>query len=158
MVLVVKNLPASAGDVRDVSQSLGPEDPLEEGMAARSSIAAWRIPRTENIGWLESMGSQRVRHVWSNFVCTPLFIWLLHILVVVLVIFNLHCNMWDLVPWPGIKPQSPPLGVWRLNHWTTREVPSRSVSLHCLPSMCLSISKFPLYIRFELGSMLMTSF
>ena len=28
-------------------QSLGPEDPLEEGMATHSSILAWRIPWTE---------------------------------------------------------------------------------------------------------------
>ena len=29
-----------------------------------------------------------------------------------------------LVPWPGIKPMSPALGAWSLNHWTTRDVPS----------------------------------
>ena len=28
-----------------------------------------------------------------------------------------------LVPRPGIEPVPPPLGVWSLNHWTTREVP-----------------------------------
>jgi len=38
------------------------EDALEEGMAARSSIVAWRIPWTEEPGGLQSMGSQRVRH------------------------------------------------------------------------------------------------
>ena len=43
-------------------QSLGREDPLEEGMATHSSILAWRIPRTEESGRLQSMGSQRVRH------------------------------------------------------------------------------------------------
>ena len=31
--------------------------------------------------------------------------------------------MWDLVPWPRIKPGPPQLGVWSLNHWTTRELP-----------------------------------
>ena len=41
--LVVKNWPASAGDTRDKVQSLGPEDPLEEGMATHSIILAWRI-------------------------------------------------------------------------------------------------------------------
>ena len=41
-------------------QSLGQEDPLEEEMATRSSILAWRIPRTEKPGGLQSMGSQRV--------------------------------------------------------------------------------------------------
>ena len=39
-------------------QSLGWEDPLEEGMATHSSILAWRIPWTEEPGGLQSMGSQ----------------------------------------------------------------------------------------------------
>ena len=29
----------------------------------------------------------------------------------------LSCNMWDLVPWPGIEPRLPALGAWRLSHW-----------------------------------------
>ena len=41
-------------------QSLGGEDPLEEGMATHSSILAWRIPWTEEPGGLRSTGSQRV--------------------------------------------------------------------------------------------------
>ena len=40
-------------------QSLGREDPLEEGMATHSSILAWRIPWTEEAGGLQSMGSHR---------------------------------------------------------------------------------------------------
>ena len=43
-------------------RSLGWEDPLEEGMAAHSSILAWRIPYTEEPGGLQSMGLQRIRH------------------------------------------------------------------------------------------------
>ena len=39
-------------------QSLGQEDPLEEGMTTCSSILAWRIPWTEEAGKLPSMGSQ----------------------------------------------------------------------------------------------------
>ena len=42
-------------------QSLGQEDPLEEGMATHSSVLAWRIPWTEEPGGLQSMGLQRVR-------------------------------------------------------------------------------------------------
>ena len=42
-------------------QSLGREDPLEEGMAAHSSILAWEIPWTEEPGGLQSMGSLRGR-------------------------------------------------------------------------------------------------
>ena len=43
-------------------QSLGREDPLEEGTATHSSIPAWEIPWTEEPGGLQSMGSQRVGH------------------------------------------------------------------------------------------------
>ena len=42
--------------------SLVQEDPLEEGISNHSSILAGRIPRTEEPGELQSMGSQRVRH------------------------------------------------------------------------------------------------
>ena len=59
MTQMVKNPPV----VRDTwVQSLGWEDPLEEGMATHSNILAWRIPWTEEPGGLHSMGSQRVGH------------------------------------------------------------------------------------------------
>jgi len=41
-------------------RSLGQEDPLEKEMATHSSTLAWRIPRVEEPGGLQSMGSQRV--------------------------------------------------------------------------------------------------
>ena len=41
-------------------RSLGWEDPLEEGMATHSSVLAWRIPRAEESGGLQSMGPHRV--------------------------------------------------------------------------------------------------
>ena len=62
MVLVVKKLPANAGDLRDAASTLGWADPLEEGMAAHCNILAWRIPWTEEPGGLQPMGSQRVGH------------------------------------------------------------------------------------------------
>ena len=62
--LAVKDLLANAGDERDVILIPGREDPLEEGMASHSSVPAWRIPRTEEPGGLQSRGSQRVRHDW----------------------------------------------------------------------------------------------
>ena len=43
-------------------QSLGQEDPLEEGMATHPSILAWRIPGTGEPGGLPSVGSHRVGH------------------------------------------------------------------------------------------------
>ena len=51
VVLVVKNLPAIAGDVRGMVPSLGWEGPLEEGMATHSGILAWRIPMDRGACW-----------------------------------------------------------------------------------------------------------
>ena len=59
---MVKNPPASVGNVRDVGSILALEDPLEEGVATQSSIPAWRIPWTEEPGRLQSIGSQRLIH------------------------------------------------------------------------------------------------
>ena len=59
MVQIVKNPPAMW---ETWVRSLGWEDPLEKGTATHSSILAWRIPRTEESGGLQSMGSQRVGH------------------------------------------------------------------------------------------------
>ena len=42
-------------------QSLGQEDPLEEGMAIHSSILVWRIPWTEKLDRLQFMRLQRVK-------------------------------------------------------------------------------------------------
>ena len=56
---LVKNPPAMQ---ETWVQPLGGEDPLEEGMAAHSSLLAWRIPWTEEPGGLQSMGLQRVGH------------------------------------------------------------------------------------------------
>ena len=56
---MVESLPAM---LETRVQSLGWEDPLEEGTATYSSIPAWRIPWTEEPGGLQSMGLQRVRH------------------------------------------------------------------------------------------------
>ena len=55
MAQTVKNLPAMQ---ETCIWPLGQEDPLEKGMATRSSILAWRIPRREESGGLQSMGSQ----------------------------------------------------------------------------------------------------
>ena len=60
--VVKKNPLANAGHV---VWSLGQEVPLEMEMAIHSSLLAWRIPRTEEPGGLQSMGSQRVGHDWT---------------------------------------------------------------------------------------------
>ena len=55
----VKNMPTTQ---ETWVQSLAREDLLEQAIATHSSIVAWRIPRTEEPGGLQSIGSQRVGH------------------------------------------------------------------------------------------------
>ena len=56
---MVKNLP----EMQETwDQSLDQENPLEKGMATHSSVLVWRIPWTEELGGLQSMGSPRVGH------------------------------------------------------------------------------------------------
>ena len=62
----IKHLPAMQ---ETWVRSLGWEDPLEKEMATDSSILAWRIPRTEEPGGLQSMGSQRAK---INLLCLAL--------------------------------------------------------------------------------------
>ena len=68
---IVKRLPA----MRETQvQSLGWEDPLEKEMATHSSTLAWKIPRTEEPGRLQSMGSQRVGHDWVTSLSLSLYV------------------------------------------------------------------------------------
>ena len=59
MAQMVKRLPTMQ-ETR--VRSLGWEDPLEKEMAIHTSTPAWKIPRTEEPGRLQSMGLQRVGH------------------------------------------------------------------------------------------------
>ena len=52
--------------------SLRWEDPLDKRMATHSSIFAWRIPWTQEPGWLQFMGSQRKEHDWAIYTFTVL--------------------------------------------------------------------------------------
>ena len=56
---VVKNLPAVQEKQETLVQSLGWEDPLENGMATHSSNLSWRIPWTEEPGGLQTIALQR---------------------------------------------------------------------------------------------------
>ena len=59
----VNNLADSSPGMQEIwVRSLGWEDPLEKEMATYSSILAWKIPWTDKLDGLQSMGSQRVRH------------------------------------------------------------------------------------------------
>ena len=51
---MIKNMPATQ---KTWVHSLGPEDPLQKGMATDSSILAWRSPWTEEHGGLQSLAS-----------------------------------------------------------------------------------------------------
>ena len=62
VALVVKNPTANAEDARESGSILGLEGPLEKEMATHSTILPWKIPRREEPGGLQSMGSQRVGH------------------------------------------------------------------------------------------------
>ena len=57
-----KNLPANAGDIRDVGSIPGWGRSLEQEMATHSSTLAWKIPWMEEPDRLQAMGSQRVGH------------------------------------------------------------------------------------------------
>ena len=58
----VKNLPAIQETQEMGIRSLCREDPLEEEMATHSNILPWKIPWTEEPGWLQSMWLLRVGH------------------------------------------------------------------------------------------------
>ena len=66
--------------------SRGQEDSLEKEMATHSSILDWEIPWTEEPGWLESVGSQRVDYDWActqacdSKACFPLYLCLVYVL------------------------------------------------------------------------------
>ena len=72
-VALVKKLLANAGDKEMRVQSLGWEDPLEEGMATHSRFLAWRIPWTEEPGRLQSIGVHRVEYDWNDLARTYCF-------------------------------------------------------------------------------------
>ena len=76
-------------------RSLGWEDPLEEGMAAHSSILAWKTPWTEEPGGMQSMGPQRVRHDWSDLAC---FMFQYSVILILLQRFLLYEHLF-LVPY-----------------------------------------------------------
>ena len=68
-------------------RSLSREDPLEKEMATDSSILAWRIPWTEELGRLQSTGSQKVRHDWVTSLFTAHFHWCCNPHVLVFFVF-----------------------------------------------------------------------
>ena len=76
--LVVKNLPASAGDIRDVASVLRLGRSPGGGHGNPLCILAWRMAWTEEPGGLQSTESQWVRHDWSDLACTNTHTWTRH--------------------------------------------------------------------------------
>ena len=70
--LVAQRLKRLPGMWETRLQSLGQEGPLEMEMATHYSTLAWRIPRREEPGGLQSMGSQRVGHDWVTSLYPPI--------------------------------------------------------------------------------------
>ena len=83
----------SAYNEGDPGSILGQEDLLEKEMATHSSIFAWKIPRTEEPGRLQSMGSQRVDMTYHEFLVLGnkflLLIFIIHIIKFVF-LANMH--------------------------------------------------------------------
>ena len=75
MALAVKNLPAIAGDIRDVGSVPVLGRSLAEGRHVNPiQYLAWKIPWTEDPSRQQSIESQGVRHNWSDLACPHLFI------------------------------------------------------------------------------------
>ena len=75
-------------------QSLGQENLLQKEMATHSSILAWKIPRTEEPGGLQSMGLKRVRHDWA--ISLSLYLCLVKFKFKCKIMFSNAANAW----WP----------------------------------------------------------
>ena len=69
VALVVKNLPANAGDVSGIDLILGLGRSLKDGMATHSSILPWEIPWTEEPGRLQSIEldmTEAIEHAYTH--------------------------------------------------------------------------------------------
>ena len=60
---MVKNLPASAGEVRDADSVLGRGRPLEEGVTTHFSILAWRMVYYGRKDWNMTEATEHARHL-----------------------------------------------------------------------------------------------
>ena len=139
--------------------SLGWKDSLKEGVSTQSSSLAWKIPCTEKLGGLRSIGLKRVGHDWVTkraptvqqlmLLIAALLCWLglffkdfflmwtifkvfiefAAVLLLFYVLFFWPRGMWDLRS--PTRDWTSILGIGRLslNHWTAREVPAQLLCL-----------------------------
>ena len=88
--------------------------------------------------WTTKLSCLRSPHIsfctWHLKILFFFFFFKDYLLLFILSAQGLSCNMWDLVPWPGVEPRPPALGAWSLSHWSTREVPWKSFSMQENPS------------------------
>ena len=143
-VVLVVDLPASAGDTRDTGLILDWEDPLEKGMATHSSILASRISSfswttswteepdglhtvhgvTQSWTQLKWLNTHLIMTTWVPFSFSlfkfyffyQFFSWIIFIFW----LCRAACGI--LIPWPGIEPMPPTMDTQDLNHWTAGKV------------------------------------
>ena len=88
--------------------SLGWEDPLESEMATHSSIPAWKISLTEELGGLQSTELHRVRHDSVR------YYWAQHNLLLLTGNFRLHPSSWTIKHMANCQKQFAFLGLWKI--------------------------------------------
>ena len=84
----------------------------------------WRQPRGSTEGLFTLISSRKCCHSHLSSSPPPQGISLFDCPGLSWGLWDLRCNMWDLVPWPGIEPRFPALEAWRPSRWTVKEVPS----------------------------------
>ena len=160
VVLVVKNLPANAGDKRDRHRNAGSGrspggghgDPLQYSCLENSmdGRAWWAIVHrvTNSQIWLKGLSTAEVS-VWRSH-CPYIptddsaacqrwrrrkknawWLFSCNILLKFLFMPSLSCNVWNLTPCPGMEPRPPALGAQSLRHWTARKVPAIFLIVWC---------------------------
>ena len=105
-----------------------PKPPLWICSGAGTHLPTYFLKHWYNKQWISSRIYLQVKQHVNQF-CNLLFFknnlfyFFLIFLFIYLAVPGLSYGMWDLVPWPGIKPRPYALGAWSLSHWTSKEVP-----------------------------------
>ena len=92
-----------------------------------SLYQSWNQPFSKD-PWFLLMRNDFLKYLFISFGCTRSQLRLAGSLVAACGLLccgmrTLSWGMWDLVPWPGVEPRPPALGVWSLTHCATRESP-----------------------------------
>ena len=98
-----------------------PEKPLVRALC-RNHTKRWSMGQSWLANFLKKF-STFILKILFIYLTVPSLSWGMQVFYLCCGIQTLSFGMWDLVPWPGIEPGPPALGVKSLSHWTTREVP-----------------------------------